>query len=451
MVDNSSSGAVYTGLALGGTPTNQLLYAANFHSGEIEVYDSSYKRVSMPGAFTDAMLPAGYVPFNIWPLTVGGVTRLYVAYHLQDPDKKSYTTTVGAGVGYVDSFDMNGVLQQRVAAKGVLNAPWGLAIAPSTFGVFAGKLLVGNFGDGRINVFDPATGASMGPLMDTSGNPIAISGLWALIPGNGGNGGDSSAIYFAAGTGGQLHGVLGSLQAAPAATAAGFVNAASNVAGGAAGEFISIFGVNMASTTRLWRTSDFVNGALPTALEGVSVTIDGKAAYVAYVSPLQLNIVAPNVTTVGNVFVTIKNNGLISNTLTVPMSTYHPGLFLFKGNSIVAYHSDNVTPVGATGTVTGSTPAKPGETIVLWGTGLGPTNPPYPEGQVLSMPYPTATKPTATIGGITANVAYAGIAIAGVYQINVTVPDTAPDGDLPVIISLGGSSSVATATINVQR
>jgi uncharacterized protein (TIGR03437 family) len=229
------------------------------------------------------------------------------------------------------------------------------------------------------------------------------------------------------------------------------VNAASNVAGGAAGEFISIFGVNMASTTRLWATKDFVNGALPTTLEGVSVTIDGKAAYVAYVSPLQLNIVAPNVTTVGNVFVTVKNNGLTSSTLTVPMSTYHPGLFLFKGNSVVAYHSDNVTPVGATGTVTGSTPAKPGETIVLWGTGLGPTTPPYPEGQILTTQYPTATLPAATIGGMTAKVTYAGLAIAGVYQINVTVPDTAPDGDLPVVVTLGGTSSVATATINVQH
>jgi uncharacterized protein (TIGR03118 family) len=201
-VDNSSSGAVYTGLALGGTPTNQMIYAANFHSGAVEVYDSTYKLVAMPGAFTDAQLPAGYAPFNVWPLTVAGITKLYVTYTLQDAAKKDYSSTVGAGVGYVDAYDMNGVLLQRVAAKGVLNAPWGVAIAPANFGKFAGMLLVGNFGDGRINVFDPVAGTSMGPLQDPSGNPITISGLWALIAGNGGSGGDTSAIYFAAGTGG---------------------------------------------------------------------------------------------------------------------------------------------------------------------------------------------------------------------------------------------------------
>jgi uncharacterized protein (TIGR03437 family) len=335
--------------------------------------------------------------------------------------------------------------------KGVLNAPWGLAIGPPNFGDFAGKLLVGNFGDGRINVFDLATLNSLGPIMDTSGNPIAVSGLWALMAGNGGNGGDSGAVYFAAGTGGQLHGLIGSIQAAPMITTASFVNAASLAPGGSAGEFISIFGANLASTTRLWRTSDFVNGTLPTSLEGVTVTIDGKAAYVAYVSPLQLNVVAPNVTTVGPVFVTVKNNGLTSGSITVPMSAVHPGLFLFKGNAIVAYHSDNVTPVGASGVVTGSTPAKPGETIVLWGTGLGPTNPPYPEGQILTTGYPCAGLPTATIGDTPATVTYAGLAIAGVYQVNVTVPPTAQDGDLPVVIQLQGASSQANAIITVQQ
>jgi len=133
------------------------------------------------------------------------------------------------------------------------------------------------------------------------------------------------------------------------------------------------------------------------------------------------------------------------------MSTVHPGLFIFRNNAIVAFHSDNVTPIGAAGLVTGSTPAKPGETIVLWGTGFGPTSPPYPEGQVLTTQYPLATLPTAMVGGMPATVTYAGLAIAGVYQINLTIPANVPDGDLPVVVQLGGASSQASAIITVQK
>jgi uncharacterized protein (TIGR03118 family) len=452
MVDNSGSGASYTGLALGGTSTNQLIYAANFAGNAIEVYDSTYKKVSMPGAFTDAQIPAGYAPFNIWPLTTGGITKLYVTYHLQGAtNKKDYVSGIGAGVGYVDAYDMNGVLLQRVAAKGVLNAPWGVAIAPASFGVYSGMLLVGNFGDGKINVFDPVSGASMGPLNDTSGNAIAISGLWALIAGNGGSGGDSNAIYFAAGTGGQQHGVLGSLQAAPAVTSASVVNAASFVQGASSGEYVSIFGANMASTTRLWQSSDFVNGALPTSIENVSVTIDGRSAYIAYVSPSQLNIIPPTVSTIGPVTISVKNNGLTSNNITVNMSAVHPGYFIFKNNAIVAFHADNVTPIGASGLVPGSTPAKPGETITTWLTGLGPTTPAYPDGQVLTTSYPCSGTPTVMVGGTPATVTYAGLVVAGVYQVNVTIPMTAPDGDLPVTLQIGGTSTQANAIITVQH
>ena len=451
-VDNSGAGAVYTGLALGGTASAQLMYAANYHSGAIEVYDSTYKLVSMPGAFTDAMIPAGYAPFNIWPLTTGGITKLYVTYTVQDAAKKNYAAGVGAGVGYVDAFDMNGVLLQRVAQKGVLNAPWGVAIAPASFGKFAGMLLVGNFGDGRINVFDPVSGNSLGPLEDTTGNPIAIPGLWALIAGNGGNGGDTGAVYFSAGTGGQQHGLFGSLQAAPAITTSSVVNAASFAPGMAPGAYISIFGANMASTSRGWQNSDFKNGALPTSLDGVSVTIDGKAAFVAYVSPTQVNVVTPADTNTGQqVAVTVTNNGLTSASATVPLGTVSPGFFLFKGNAIAAFHSDNVTPVGAAGLVSGSTPAKPGETIVLYGTGFGPTTPAYPDGQILINNYPLSNMPFVSVGGVTANVVYAGLTGAGLYQINVTLPMSTPNGDIPIVATIDGPTTQPTATVAVSN
>ena len=451
MVDNSSSGAVYTGLALGGTATNQWIYAANYHSGAIEVYDTSYKPVSLPGAFTDASIPAGYAPFNIWPLTVGGTKELFVTYTAQDSAKKNYAAATGAGVGYVDAYDMNGVLLQRVAAKGVLNAPWGVAIGPANFGKFAGMLLVGNFGDGRINAFDPATGTSLGPVQDTSGNPIAISGLWGLIQGNGGSGGDASAIYFAAGTGGQQHGLLGSIQAAPMITTSSVVNGGSLAPGAAPNAFVSIFGPNLASTSRGWKASDFVGGALPASLDGVSVTIDGKPAYVAYVSPLQVNVIAPADTTTGPVPVVVTNNGLASAAANTQLAAVAPAFFMFKGNAIAAFHSDNVTPIGATGVVTGSTPAQPGETIVLYGTGFGATTPAFPTGQVITNGYPLTTMPTVMIGGTAATVVYAGLTGAGVYQINVTVPESTPDGDIPVVAQIQGVSTQSTAIITVQH
>ena len=240
MVDNSSSGAVYYGLAVSATTTNAtpMLYAANFKTGGIDVFDTNYKPVTLPGTpFVDPQVPSGYAPFNIWNL--GG--KLYVMWAKQNANKTFASS--GAGNGAVSIFDLNGVLVQHVATGGPLNAPWGVAIAPATFGVFANDILVGNFGDGTINAFDPKTGAALGTLADQNGNPIVNSGLWALIAGNGGSGGDANAIYFAAGTGNQQHGLLGSIQAAPVITTSAVTNAADTATGIASNDkFITITG-----------------------------------------------------------------------------------------------------------------------------------------------------------------------------------------------------------------
>ena len=210
-VDNSTARAVYKGMAIG-TPTGGTprIYAANFNSGKVETYDQTWAPVSLPGAFTDPAVPAGFAPFNVWNL--GG--KLYVTYAKQDAAKKN--DVASAGNGYVSVFDLNGALLIHLISAGNLNSPWGVAIAPANFGDFANDLLVGNFGDGAINVYNPATGAFIAQLQNAAGNAIHISGLWALAVGNGGNGGYPDAIYFTAGTGGQLHGLLGVLQAAPA-------------------------------------------------------------------------------------------------------------------------------------------------------------------------------------------------------------------------------------------
>ena len=164
---------------------------------------------ALSGNFTDPNLPSGYAPFNIQNL--GGT--LYVTYARQDA--AGHDEVSGAGLGYVDAFSPQGQLLSRVASQGSLNTPWGLAIAPSSFGALAGSLLVGNFGDGRINAFDATTHAFLGQVTDGNGAPLAIDGLWAITPGNGGSAGSQSLLYFSAGPDGETHGLLGVLTPVP--------------------------------------------------------------------------------------------------------------------------------------------------------------------------------------------------------------------------------------------
>jgi uncharacterized protein (TIGR03118 family) len=207
--DLSALGTVYKGLALGSSGGKNYLCATNFNAGRVDVFDANFTPVALAGSFTDPNLPAGFAPFNIQ--NIGG--KLYVTYAL--PDAAKHDDVSGPGNGYVNVFDTGGNLLQRLVSKGPLNSPWGVVLAPAGFGGFGGALLVGNFGDGRINAFNPATGAWLGALRDGSGKALEIEGLWGLIFGNGSRAGDTHTLYFAAGIkgGGDLedHGLFGSI------------------------------------------------------------------------------------------------------------------------------------------------------------------------------------------------------------------------------------------------
>jgi uncharacterized protein (TIGR03118 family) len=205
LTEATTPNAVYKGLTIGNNGTGDFLFAANFRSGNIDVFNSSFASTTLPGGFIDPTLPAGYAPFNIENL--GGF--LYVTYALQDA--AMHDDVAGPGNGYVDEFDMNGNLIRRFASAGTLDSPWGLALAPANFGAFSNDLLVGNFGDGRINAFNPTTGAFLGQLTDLNGNPIDIDGLWALKTHSGVNGFDANSIYFTAGLNGEVDGLFGRL------------------------------------------------------------------------------------------------------------------------------------------------------------------------------------------------------------------------------------------------
>jgi uncharacterized protein (TIGR03118 family) len=197
-----SDGAIYKGLALWQTPLGNFLLATDFHNGRVDVYDSSFRRLMSLGNrfFHDPRLPGGYAPFNV--KTVG--ETVYVTYAKQDAAGED--DVPGAGFGFVDKYFDFGQIVHRVASRGALNAPWGLAIAPPSFGRFAGDLLVGNFGDGHINVFRGDD--FQGQLTDGRGKPIVIDGLWALLPGTASSGGVNN-VWFSAGPDDESHGLVG--------------------------------------------------------------------------------------------------------------------------------------------------------------------------------------------------------------------------------------------------
>ena len=199
-------GAVYTGLTEVATPFGSLLLAANFHDNRIDVFNSSFQKLDTAGLFRDRSLPRGYAPFNVQVLG----SHVYVTYAKQDAAKQR--DVAGHGLGFVDKFSTLGTLERRVASHGTLNAPWGLVVAPQTFGRFSNDLLVGNFGDGTIHAYEPRSGRFLGAVTDTHGRKIKIDGLWGLLTGDAVAGGPNS-IWFSSGPDGEQHGLLGTLTA----------------------------------------------------------------------------------------------------------------------------------------------------------------------------------------------------------------------------------------------
>lgn len=231
------------------------------------------------------------------------------------------------------------------------------------------------------------------------------------------------------------------------------VNAASYEHAFASQSWISIFGKNLAPDARLWRTQDFASNNLPASLDGVFVSVNGKPAFVSYISPTQLNVLAPDDTADGPVNIQVTTAGGVSNTVTATKQEFAPGWFMYPadgGKYIAAQHA-NFTPLGSTALYPGrSTPAKSGETIVLYGTGFGPTNPPLTAGQSVKTASPLSSKVTVEIGGVQATVKFAGRSASGVDQLNVVVPQLS-NGDKAVVATVGGASTQANAYITVQN
>jgi uncharacterized protein (TIGR03118 family) len=211
---NGENHAVYKGLAIGTVSGATYLYATDLHNNKVDVFDTNFsKPAAMQGKFVDPNLPSGFAPFGIAALN----GQLYVTFAKQDSAMHDEAT--GSGLGYVDIFDFSGNLVSQFASAGALNAPWGIAIAPAGFGSLAGDVLIGNFGDGTINIFS-ANGASLamfqGALLASNGQPLTFPGLWALVFGNGDADKPTTTLFYTAGFASQTDGVFGSITASVA-------------------------------------------------------------------------------------------------------------------------------------------------------------------------------------------------------------------------------------------
>lgn len=210
---NTHSSSVFKGVAMATAPTSSsgtanFLYVADFRKGRVAVYNTRFHRVSMgDDAFEDEDIPRGFAPFNVQ--NIGG--NIYVAF--AQPDSARHDEIDGAGLGYVDVFSPTGRLLHRLQHGQWLNAPWGMTQAPSDFGAYSHDILVGQFGGGQIDIFDPVTGRFKGMLNDASNKPITINGLWGIGFGNGGTAGPANTLFFAAGLDDESHGLFGTITA----------------------------------------------------------------------------------------------------------------------------------------------------------------------------------------------------------------------------------------------
>jgi uncharacterized protein (TIGR03118 family) len=202
-VPSSANGAVYKGLAIATLNGHQFIYATNFRSGKVDVFDGAYNPASLTGTFTDPHPIAGFAPFGI---TLFGTSNLWVTYAMQDAAK--HDPVHQAGAGYIDIFTTDGVFVARFATGGKLNAPWGMVLTPTSFGPLGNDFWIGNFGDGMINAFN-FSGMNVGQPMDKKGNPIVVDGLWALVFGNGSNNAATTSLYFTAGPNKETEGIFG--------------------------------------------------------------------------------------------------------------------------------------------------------------------------------------------------------------------------------------------------
>ena len=302
----ATDGAVYKGLAIANNGAGNFLYATDFHGNKVDVFDAHFTKQTASAtafAFVDPTLPAGYAPFGIQALNTGaaGATQIYVTYAQQN-GADNHDQTNGAGLGLVDIFDTNGVFVSHLVAAGAqLNAPWGVALAPADFGTLSNAVLIGNFGDGKINAFATGTGAFVGTVVDSHGAPFVQVGLWGIAFGNDTGNQPHNTLFFAAGVNDQVNGEFGRIDAggapvlnaspvvtltAPTGTVSGTVNVSATVQSNVAIAKVDFFAggvaigsVSIAPFTTPWDTTTIADGTV--AINAKATDVDGNVGVAA--------------------------------------------------------------------------------------------------------------------------------------------------------------------------
>ena len=301
-VYTDAGGAVYKGLALANNGTANFLYATDFHNGKVDVFDATFAKQTPSAssfAFTDPTLPTGYAPFGIQalPTGTGGATQIYVTYAQQSPPD-NHDNANGAGLGLVDVYDTNGnFVTHLVPVGGHLNAPWGLALAPADFGTLSKTLLVGNFGDGQINAYDPASGAYVGAIANAAGTAFAVPGLWGIAFGNDADNQPHNTLFYAAGLNNEANGSYGRIDVgatppvlnappvvavtAPTGSVSGTVSVTATAQDSIAIAKVELFAagaslgvVTSSPYTVQWNTTTVANGSV--ALTATATDVDGN-------------------------------------------------------------------------------------------------------------------------------------------------------------------------------
>ncbi len=329
-VYTAADGAVYKGLAIANNGSGNFLYATDFHNGKVDVFNTTFALQTPSGTsftFTDPSLPAGYAPFGIQALKTGtaGATQIFVSY-AQKQAAPSNDNASGAGLGFVDIYDTNGQFIKRlVTTGGWLNAPWGIALAPANFGTLSNALLVGNFGDGKINGFDVTSGAYLGTIADSTGAAFAVPGLWAIAFGNDAVNQPHDTLFYAAGTNNEVNGEYGriDLGAAPPVLGAPPGVAVTAPAAGSVSGMVPVT-ATVTDPIAVARVELFANGTSLTVCTASPCTVTWDTTKVANGS-FALTAVASdvnhNVATSAAVTVTVANVAPAATTLTQLQTT----------------------------------------------------------------------------------------------------------------------------------
>jgi uncharacterized protein (TIGR03118 family) len=448
-VDNSAAGAVYKGMAVAGG----LIYAANFKTGNIDVFNALYAPTTVPGGFKDANLAAGYAPFNV--VNLNG--KLYVTYAKQDAAKAA--DVPGPGNGAVNIFDYNGNLLQRFLTPSVtthntaVNSPWGVAQAPPAWGVFGGTTLIGSFGNGRISAFSADTGYFLGELADETETVITIPGLWTLAFGGDGSRSDPNTLYFTAGVpdgGTDRTSFLGTIN--PPADISHIYNSAGwQVSAVSPGELVTIVGHTVGPEPAISATIP-KTGAVGTTLGKVTVQFNGISAPILYVSGSSVNTIVPyGVAGSATANVMAFYDGRFTQSFPIAIAPTAPALFTANSSGtgqVLAFNSD--------GTINSdSNPAAAGSLVTLYATGEGVTNPAGKDGVVAAadgagVPVAPVSVLVATQPAAVKSAGSASGMVSGIMKVQATIPPTVPAGPAPIFLIVGTSQSPRDVFISVK-